>query len=144
MIYRPGVKKNWIFSEFFCTSNSHCGLNGVCIKETGECECKDGTRFDGSQCVGMDFAVSWSISNNGLQKIQNEYSLNKLAESNRISHSTDFTIAWFLFLFACMGLAEQCKDLLKIVHWLLQPCRDLHRLWWYFKRLEIVFWSNIN
>ena len=51
-----------IFSEFVCTSDSHCAIysheeqnyeiNGYCNKTTGECECEHGLRFNGSQCVG--------------------------------------------------------------------------------------------
>ena len=50
-----------VFSEFFCTSNSHCGENGECNKDTGKCQCQNGQRFDGSNCVGKRSEVSRPI-----------------------------------------------------------------------------------
>ena len=59
---RKNCQRNFVFSEFFCTSDSHCEIyshdkqndeiNGYCNKTTGECKCEHGLRFNGSQCVG--------------------------------------------------------------------------------------------
>ena len=65
--------KEIFFPEFVCTSDSHCGIysdegkndgtKGLCNKTTGECECKNGLRFNGLECVGKVFTVSWQNFN---------------------------------------------------------------------------------